>query len=388
MGNRILLVSPSNNGTIGLCTLNLYKAFLKREDIEVKCVLVHKFENGYKEFEDCEWCVSNTSKYLDKFLALFNQINWLKKIKREFKPDITISTLFGCSTINVLSGGRDKKIGVFHSPHTQVKIKGKLEYWATIFSYKYIYSHLDKLFCVSNEVKESIINSFQEINPKKVEVVYNVHDIDLIKEKGKEIIDDLKEAEIFSHPVILYCGRLDRNKAPERLLKAFLNVNFNAKVQLVYIGDDTDNLQRELEMLVKQKDASGLVHFLGRKSNPYKYMKNACILASSSYSEGLPGVLIESLILGTPVVATNSSEGIWEILSCHNEYSFQLDSVHSTSNGIITSNLSLYNKENYDKDIANLEVGLKSILENRNKYCNDFKFQSQIEADGIVQKYL
>ena len=217
---RILIVAPYNRGTIGLCSLNIYKALQKRSDIIVKCVIVHKYKNGYAEFEDCEGCVKSVSLGVKKVVACYIQTKWLHKIKKEYRPDITISTLFSCTTISILSGGKDKKIGIFHSPHTQAKGTGWLNYQVTLLLYKYLYPRLDCIYCVSNEVKRSIIESFKTISPSKVEVVYNIHDKDNIRAKSKEPLS-MEEQSIFSKPVILYCGRLDKNKAPDRLLKAF-----------------------------------------------------------------------------------------------------------------------------------------------------------------------
>ncbi len=49
--------------------------------------------------------------------------------------------------------------------------------------------------------------------------------------------------------------------------------------------------------------------------NPYPYIKGAKALVLASNAEGLPTVLIEALILGTPVVSTNCQTGPQEILT-------------------------------------------------------------------------
>lgn len=54
--------------------------------------------------------------------------------------------------------------------------------------------------------------------------------------------------------------------------------------------------------------------FLGFKSNPYKYIANCDLLVLSSLYEGLPNVIIESIAIGTPVVATDCLSGPREIL--------------------------------------------------------------------------
>lgn len=146
---KVLLIIPSNVDTIALTSLNLYEAIKQRSDVVVKCVVVHKYPNGFPQFEGCEWHVDTTSKNVSKILAAVKQVRWLKKIKRQFKPDISISTLFSCSTISVLSQGNDFKIGVFHASHTQFRDRHWLGYQALLLIYWFVYPFLDKLHCVS-----------------------------------------------------------------------------------------------------------------------------------------------------------------------------------------------------------------------------------------------
>jgi len=67
--------------------------------------------------------------------------------------------------------------------------------------------------------------------------------------------------------------------------------------------------------MIKQRDLEDRVEILGFQQNPYKYIKNAKLLVLSSDREGLPTVVIESLILGTPVVSTDCPTGPGEILT-------------------------------------------------------------------------
>jgi glycosyltransferase involved in cell wall biosynthesis len=51
------------------------------------------------------------------------------------------------------------------------------------------------------------------------------------------------------------------------------------------------------------------------QENPYPFMRNAKLTILTSEREGLPTIIIESLICGTPVISTDCPSGPAEILS-------------------------------------------------------------------------
>lgn len=376
---KVLLLVAGDNGTIGSCSLNLYEAIKSVGQYEVKCAIVHHFKNGYDGFKD--------ALFFDKENkgGLLEQIKWLKCIKDTFCPDVTISTLFGVTTLSVLSGGKDKKIGIFHSPHQQMKADGIAKYSITLAQYAFLYPMLDKLCCVSEEVKNSL-SAFPWIKDEKKQVVYNVHNIERIITKSKEELSDIAEQEIFSYPTIVYCGRLDRNKAPMRAIEAFAKAQRPKNAQLVFIGDDQENLRPDLEKAAKRLNIDSQIHFLGRKVNPYQYIGRSSALISSSYSEGLPGVMIEALSLGVPVVTTNSSKGIWEIFSTSDKYDKNLVGLFESDCGIISSNISFRNPQKYQTDIENLASAIGKVFQiGKIEY---FLFANSVNGETIVNQLL
>lgn len=376
---KILLLVAGDNGTIGSCSMNLYEALSRTPNVEVKCAILHHFEDGFVEFRN--------SLYFDKENCggIWKQVKWLQKIKASFKPDVTISTLFGVSSLSVLSGGNDKKIGIFHSPHKQMKASGLLKYSISLLQYALLFPRLDKLCCVSEEVKDSL-SVFPWIEDCKKNIIYNVHNLQLINIKSKESISEAEENKIFRYPTIVYCGRLDRNKAPIRALEAFAKSNKPNNAQLVFLGEDQEGLRPELESSAKELGIIDNIHFFGRCSNPYKYIKRATALISCSYSEGLPGVIIEALSLGVPVVATNSSKGIWEIFSALDKYNRELDSVFENECGFISSNLSMKDSIRYYDDIGNLSIALERVYNKGNVI--EFKFADSVKGETIVSQLL
>ena len=57
---KILVISPSNKGTIASCTANIIKALLNTSNVEVFPVVLYKEDNGITVFEKCKYIVDRT----------------------------------------------------------------------------------------------------------------------------------------------------------------------------------------------------------------------------------------------------------------------------------------------------------------------------------------
>lgn len=376
---RVLIVSPSNKGTIGRCSMNLYKAFQMRKDVIVKFVCLHYYEDGFEDLKDCEYCKKNRRRNIfQKLLLEIKKPIWLHKIKKKFKPDVSISTLISCSNASVLAGGKDFKVGIFHAGIEQYGLyTGRL----SLMLYRFLFPKLDRLECVCKSIQTSMISNYKNISLSKIGVTYNVHFKEELVRKSEEPLE-VVDSDIFKTKTILFVGRLEAIKAPERIIKSLALSKLKDEYQLVFVGADNNGYQRKLEKIVEDVKLKERVHFLGPKSNPYKYMSHSNMLVLSSKNEGLPGVLIESLLIGTPIISTNSSIGIWEILGCENEFDKGLNTVFIANNGLITSNL-----EDEDLNIQNMKTAIEYL------HCHDlrnraFGFEAKVNPLEITKHLL
>ncbi len=84
-------------------------------------------------------------------------------------------------------------------------------------------------------------------------------------------------------------------------------------VRVVVIGDGPE--RAALTARVASFALQGDIRFIGFHPNPYAFMKRAHALVLSSRYEGLPNVVIESLAIGTAVIAVPCPGGTREIAS-------------------------------------------------------------------------
>ncbi|MEP7159191.1 MAG: glycosyltransferase [Chloroflexota bacterium] len=113
-------------------------------------------------------------------------------------------------------------------------------------------------------------------------------------------------------PVILGVGRLTEQKDFASLIRSFAIVRQTMPARLMILGEGEDRLS--LEELTRELMVDADVALPGTTPNALAYMKRAAVLVATSRWEGFPGVLVEALAVGTPVVATDCPSGPREIL--------------------------------------------------------------------------
>lgn len=370
---NVLLIIPEEKGTIARVSYNLYKGLKNRDDIALTVVSLDG--SGVPEFD-----FGNPIRIKRTWFAPFYRIWCLRRIKKKNDIELSISTLSGANFYNICSRRNDKTVGIFHAPLDQTKVLGLFVYCMLYIIYRYLFCHFDRLVAVSSEVK----NDLSKYVNKKVEVIYNIHDFERIIAMSQEKIEDSTELQLFSKPVILYVGALYDTKGTDRLLKAFEKIHLqNPVVKLVIMGRPISGAAEKIDLLVKSLKCKNQIYFIGYRENPYKYMKRSRMLVLPSRSEGLPGVIIESLALGTKVVSTNSSLGVWEIMESEAFYEKHLLHNVMTSFGIITPNL----LDDEEFTINSLVQGVITCLSIDFPLLNLFD-KSRFEEDTVVNKLL
>lgn len=110
---------------------------------------------------------------------------------------------------------------------------------------------------------------------------------------------------------IVGVGRLEPQKRWDRMIAALPRLT-DAGVSLLILGEGS--LRGALEAQVRSLGLEDRVFLPGHAADPLPALETAAVAVLTSDYEGVPGVLREALSVGTPVVSTESSVAVREIV--------------------------------------------------------------------------
>ena len=166
-----------------------------------------------------------------------------------------------------------------------------------------------RVMTVSESSKRDILR-YVDIDPGKIDVIYNAYDERFGVEPRPEEVWRVRERFQLHDPFVLYAGNVKPHKNLERLIQAFAQVRTRGfdRLKLVLIGDDISKYA-ELRRAVHQHQLHHYVRFLGylpEETLAVMY-RLASVFAFPSLYEGFGLPPLEAMASGTPVVTSNVS---------------------------------------------------------------------------------
>lgn len=163
-------------------------------------------------------------------------------------------------------------------------------------------------------ISQAMLDEGKELFPwleGRWRLIYNAKDEQLLQQRASESVDDPRINDNY----ILAIERLEESqKDLSTLIRAYqlLRNEYHHEEKLYLLGKGRD--EQLLRQLAERLGIADSVVFLGFSSNPYPWIAHAKAIAHSAKFEGLPTVMIESLIVGKLIVATDCPTGPREIL--------------------------------------------------------------------------
>ncbi|CAA6826728.1 MAG: Unknown protein [uncultured Sulfurovum sp.] len=310
--------------------------------------------------------LSTLSKHdssLKKLLYLPYVAYKLKKYIKKNQTTLIQSHIYRANFSNILAKifGAKHQVQVVEVTSINNLKEGGLSKKINYALIKLLYQHADMVIFKAQKMKEEFLKNIP--NVKNYTVINNPYDIHKISTLAQEPVEDFTFSKVKKYLVSV--GRLSSEKRFITLINVLKNLDENIELLLIGEGEEAENLKR----FTHENKLEQRVHFLGRKENPFKYIKQADIFVLASQGEGFPNVIIEAMICATPVISTDCISGPREILAPNIDINFQLRSnIELAKNGI------LYPVD----DEKSLSSAIKIML-------SDSPKQKEYIANGLVQ---
>lgn len=189
-----------------------------------------------------------------------------------------------------------KKLAWVHTDYSKIQTNKVLDLK--------MWNKFDHIVAVSDACKASFLHKYNELN-EKVCVMENILSPEEIRKLATERVYNPMD---FDHRFkLMTVARLSYAKGIDTAIKAMYELKEKGYDQLVWyvvgFGGDEDHLN-ELISIYNLED-----HFilLGKKTNPYPYIKQCDLYVQPSRYEGKAVTVTEAKILGKPVLITNYS---------------------------------------------------------------------------------
>ncbi|MDA1599182.1 glycosyltransferase [Bacillus cereus] len=216
---------------------------------------------------------------------------FLPKLEEEY--DVAISFLWPHYFIGNKVRAK-RKIGWIHTDYLNIKLNKSEEYR--------MWKEMDHIVAVSESCRDSFLSAFPNIN-KNVEVIENIISPEFVREQSyKHVTNEvLKDSNRIK---LLTIGRLSHAKGIDDAIHAcrkLVDQGYDIEWYVVGYGSQ----EAELKLLIEKLRIQDNFFLLGKKINPYPYIKVSDIYIQPSRYEGKAVTVREAQILGKPVLITN-----------------------------------------------------------------------------------
>ena len=252
----------------------------------------------------------NKSRVLKAFYPI---IKHLKKAK----PQIVITSIYHLNTmVAFISIGFPKIKFIAREASILSKLMHEENSSKINFSQFFIkkaYQHIDCLVCQSKDMQKDMVNNYGVPLKKTVLINNPITGVYESKIENKATNNILK---------IITVGRLSIEKGHDRIIDVLSQLKFPFHYLIIGDGPEKENIFN----LIKEKGLLNHVSHIEYTKEVSSYLKENDVFLQGSYSDGFPNTLIESCVVGTPIIGFNAPGGIKEIIE-NGENGFIINSI-------------------------------------------------------------
>lgn len=258
-----------------------------------------------------EWVADDITVHSLGITNINRSIHKLAQLLSSIEPDIIFSTTEAMN-IGILMAKpllkKPAKIVVRETLSPSKSIEKRAFPWLVRNSYQRLYQRADLVLSPCRSIIDDFRDNLNIATDNHV-LLYNPVSSEVIRNTQATLpmINDDRR-----HTIRFVCaGPLCEQKGFDRLIGWLSQYKTVYDWKLTILGEGPD--KQQLEHLAQQSGLEKNVLIAGHTTRPWPIIAAADALLLPSRWEGLPNVVLESLALGTPVIAMQEDSGIHEI---------------------------------------------------------------------------
>ncbi|RCW42725.1 glycosyltransferase [Paenibacillus prosopidis] len=187
-----------------------------------------------------------------------------------------------------------KKVAWIHTDYSKLEIDNKLDLA--------VWNKFDYIASISEACTESFLKQYPSLE-KKITLIENITSPAFIKNMAEETLPPGEfDNDAFK---IVSVGRLSYVKGFDMAVQALKTLHYKGFSQIKWYVVGYGGYEAELKEIIAQHGMQDSFILLGKKANPYPYIKKCDLYVQPSRYEGKAVTVTEAQILGKPVLITN-----------------------------------------------------------------------------------
>ncbi len=280
-------------------------------------------------------------------------INFLPKIEKKY--DVAISYLWPHNFIADKVEAKTK-IAWIHTDYSIISIDRNEDLR--------IWNKFDYIISISDDCTKTFLKIYPNLK-NKIVLVENITSQKFIRDISNEIIEELYSEKSFNLTTV---ARLSYQKGIDLAIEALriLKKRGYEDIKWYVVGYGGD--EEEIKRLIETYSLKNNFILLGKRENPYPFMKRCDLYVQPSRYEGKAVTVTEAQILGKPVLITN--------------YPTAGSQVNDGLDGVIT-----------DLSPEGLADGIEALYKNREtlkkleRYCEKKDFSNEKELERLYELF-
>ena len=294
---KILFVLPSLKAGGAERVISFIASHLNKQKFDSTLIVIGKTEDAVYFPEGIE------VKFLNKS-RVAKAIPFLLKYFLLKKPKIVVGSISHVNRVLAMNSflfpkikfvGREASV---HSVMSQYPSNSRNFKLPILNNY---HNRMSAIICQSIDMADDLVSIFK-VAEQKIYLISNPISGNLPLKKSN--------SKIRSQKRLITVGRLSKEKGHDRVFKVLSQLDLDFRYTIIGSGNELQtivNLARELEIFDK-------IDFVSHTNDVAKYLAESDVFIQGSYVEGFPNALLESCVVGTPVLAFRAPGGTKEII--------------------------------------------------------------------------